>query len=536
MFQFPANPVLDQQFSPAGGPTYTWNGTGWAPFTTVYNGGLTFTGPVLFPDGTAALPSISWANDSNTGWYRADANGTANYSINGTPTFGIGATRVTVVPELWCSGAVQFQTHVYLNNATWIYGRNTSGNPAGVLTLWSDNNVYLGDTLTPRTHIRASGGSNITLGNGTIDFTGTVNGVVNITGQARSMYTPQGVNQTFNWVGNAGQPTWLWGGESGSNSLFNPSNFSVNYANYALASQGVYNGGGGPGNTRFIFHWHDPGDSPSYVWGSVDGTNMRVYPPGRLSVNYATSCGTASNSNAVSNVSGWNYSNRAKNPAYLWCTDGSGSDQFLTGPGNINVNYANSCDYSNRTGTVNGAGGGTVNGRILASYNSPGSTNDGGSSNLFAEGSAPALGFHYPGVQTWKMVVVDSVAIRTGSGSNNGPGGIAGAALQINSDGGCYSRNWYTTGLVVRDARSLERPLESLLRLRGVRCTDAETDSPAIGVDIDDIEREFPEMIRTASRPHDTVHGKAINYAALAAPIIEAIRELNERLTALENA
>ena len=42
------------------------------------------------------------------------------------------------------------------------------------------------------------------------------------------------VDLNFNWVGKAGQPTWLWGGEDGSNMyVYNPANFSVNYSNSA---------------------------------------------------------------------------------------------------------------------------------------------------------------------------------------------------------------------------------------------------------------------------------------------------------------
>ena len=39
---------------------------------------------------------------------------------------------------------------------------------------------------------------------------------------------------TFNWSGQAGQPTWVWGGNDVSNMyVYNPSNFSVNYATSA---------------------------------------------------------------------------------------------------------------------------------------------------------------------------------------------------------------------------------------------------------------------------------------------------------------
>jgi len=42
------------------------------------------------------------------------------------------------------------------------------------------------------------------------------------------------VDLNFNWYGKDGQPTWLWGGEDGSNMyVYNPANFSVIYSNSA---------------------------------------------------------------------------------------------------------------------------------------------------------------------------------------------------------------------------------------------------------------------------------------------------------------
>ena len=42
-----------------------------------------------------------------------------------------------------------------------------------------------------------------------------------------------------------------------------------------------------------LWQWSDPGDLPSYLWGSSDGQNHRVYPPSRLNVNYANNAGYA---------------------------------------------------------------------------------------------------------------------------------------------------------------------------------------------------------------------------------------------------
>ena len=63
-------------------------------------------------------------------------------------------------------------------------------------------------------------------------------GVVDYASTANHLYNIDGSNtkhpMTFNWRGKDGQPTWLWGGTDGSNMyVYNPSNFSVNYANSA---------------------------------------------------------------------------------------------------------------------------------------------------------------------------------------------------------------------------------------------------------------------------------------------------------------
>lgn len=51
---------------------------------------------------------------------------------------------------------------------------------------------------------------------------------------AGKLPTTASCNKNWNWAGKGGQPTWLWGGNDASNMyVYNPSNFSVNYANSA---------------------------------------------------------------------------------------------------------------------------------------------------------------------------------------------------------------------------------------------------------------------------------------------------------------
>ena len=48
------------------------------------------------------------------------------------------------------------------------------------------------------------------------------------------------VDTIWNWAGQGGQPGWLWGGNDGVNMyVYNPANFSVNYANSAYMSTAV---------------------------------------------------------------------------------------------------------------------------------------------------------------------------------------------------------------------------------------------------------------------------------------------------------
>ena len=62
-----------------------------------------------------------------------------------------------------------------------------------------------------------------------------VNDVGYITADGRAFpREASGGNLNFNWSGKAGQPTWLWGGENGTDMyVYDPSNFSVKYADSA---------------------------------------------------------------------------------------------------------------------------------------------------------------------------------------------------------------------------------------------------------------------------------------------------------------
>ena len=171
-------------------------------------------------------------------------------------------------------------------------------------------------------------------------------GVVDYASTANHLYNTQtdGVknSMTFHWDSKDGQPTWLWGGEDGSNMyVYNPSNFSVNYATSAGSANSVAwtNVSGRP--TALISFTNDKGYITGITKAMVTGalgytppttdTNT-TYSAGTglnlsgtaFSVKYGSAAGTAcqgndsrlSNARPASDVYSW--AKASSKPSYTW--------------------------------------------------------------------------------------------------------------------------------------------------------------------------------------------------------------------------
>ena len=205
----------------------------------------------------------------------------------------------------------------------------------------------------------------------------------------------------FNWSGQSGQPSWLWGSNDGTNYyVWNPSNFSVNYANSAgnadtvdgyhassfYQSKSLRSDKNSIYDLRYNYGAYDKGDyngtykdeyptnygsylalasrdknigalmfidTPTsnalghiYVRTRGAGDRNTTYSEwgtlAYLTDNVASATYAASADNADT-VDGQNfsYSNDSNSPTYLWGTNSNGSS-FLAARGSISVNYANS--------------------------------------------------------------------------------------------------------------------------------------------------------------------------------------------------
>lgn len=125
------------------------------------------------------------------------------------------------------------------------------------------DNTYLGKTATAADSSKVGGytpsllavGPSVAIrdSNGDITaryFIGALNG--NAATATTAANANKLIGKNWNWSGQGGQPAWVWGGSDGENMyVYNPANFSVNYANSANSanyanSAGSLSGGIGP--------------------------------------------------------------------------------------------------------------------------------------------------------------------------------------------------------------------------------------------------------------------------------------------------
>ena len=84
-------------------------------------------------------------------------------------------------------------------------------------------------------------------------------------------------------------PTRAGSGASGNWAI----NITGNAATATLATKASTLSQGGGNGTGMTFNWSGQGGQPTWLWGSNDGTNIYVWNPSNFNVNYATSAGSA---------------------------------------------------------------------------------------------------------------------------------------------------------------------------------------------------------------------------------------------------
>lgn len=173
--------------------------------------------------------------------------------------------------------------------------------------------------------------------------------------------TSASCNRNWNWSGQGGQPTWLWGGEDGTNMyVYCPANFSVNYANSSGSATLDGNGNNIASTYALKSIYGDAAISLGRKSGTTVGVNSIVtggtsestkqYPntaSGRNSAAIAGSDNESLNSNDVVIGGSWNTAN---SEGGFGCAIVSSLSCNATG--NCSVILGGSDSTASRTGAV----------------------------------------------------------------------------------------------------------------------------------------------------------------------------------------
>ena len=106
-------------------------------------------------------------------------------------------------------------------------------------------------------------------------------------------------------------------------------------------------------------------------------------------------------------------------------------------------------------------------------------------------------------------------------------------SLSINSDGKCYSLQFVNTSdeRIKTDIETIDDALWKVQQLRGVSYKVIKEDFKAIGLIAQEVENIIPEVVST----NETSRLKGIDYNGLVGLLVEAIKELNNKVINLEN-
>jgi hypothetical protein len=147
------------------------------------------------------------------------------------------------------------------------------------------------------------------------------------------------MSSSFGNENNASNPPRVWGTNGVDNFLrtYQTASLSVGSAATAtLATKASTLMAGGRTDLAMTFNWSGQTGQPSFLWGGNDGTNNYVYNPSNFSVNYATTSGTATYLSATQQTSAITGSQSSMSMSSDWITKGSFVAR-ATGAGDANL-------------------------------------------------------------------------------------------------------------------------------------------------------------------------------------------------------
>lgn len=323
----------------------------------------------------ANLPQIKCCGDDNNNWsvwIKGSANSydpygviqILNFSNASIVSVGLNKSQTTEpsgtynkAPDLFQAGSVNWSD---------ITNKIVAGNEFNVVNAGYNNQFWFNYLpINDRNNIATI--STYCMGNGKKDYASvTASGFIKNGGNENQLLRADGGVAAFNWAGQSGQPTWLWGGNDfNSYYVYNPSNFRVAYASSAGNADTV---DGYHENSFLRYRGATYTDQEATLWSQIGIKQYNNALPDNLTGVY--------NYGSVISLPGFNSrfeiyaSHQSSNGNGLYYRSGWGNDKkawlkFIDSSniGSQSVNYANSAGHANSAGNAD-----TVDGEHASNF------------------------------------------------------------------------------------------------------------------------------------------------------------------------
>lgn len=331
-----------------------------------------------------------------------------------------------------------------------------------------------------------------------------------------------GASVNFNWSGQPGQPTWLWGGNDGTNMyVYSPGNLNVNSAVNSSQLGGVTGGTAGGYIRRTTDSNANGSLSRQLVMSGNDATNDVWSSP--IEIREVSQIGTGNSSNIYAPSVLFHWSSVAAGALKLY-TDGS----FRFQKQGSTVAYANVWGhdyYSTSNYVVSGTGG-----LYFSTYNRGLRTAENGGSYGHVNTVGSGLnGYSGYSINTWMSIMAD--------GTSSGMYSPSAAQWLLRFDNNRDA--FFSANITAYSDERLKQNIRPITDITGRRAgmaraaimyeRDGET---RVGFGAQTLELAVPEVVKTAD---DLLSTKSVNYGDMVAILAADNQILSDRIDVLEN-
>jgi hypothetical protein len=298
-----------------------------------------------------------------------------------------------------------------------------------------------------------------------------------------------------------------------------PSSMYVAYASSAASASSAGNADTVDGQN---FNYTNSSNSPLYLWGTdSNGTNY-LAARGSISVNFATSAGSVTNAlTAGTGLTSAGTYNGSAARTFSLATAGAGAASYTSGISAITV------DAYGRVTAVTGSAGYTTNAGTVTSVGITAGNGLTGGGTITSSGTVTLN----VGAGSYITVAADTVAVDATTTAT------ASKVAARDASGDIYANDFQATSdaRLKTDIIEIQNALDTIEKINGVKfkwnelATNPDKDKVQVGVIAQEVEAVVPEIVNTNDDGY-----KSVSYDKLVPLLIQAVKELSEKVKKLE--